>query len=246
MSFNRETLIQVFLYSEGVVTVNLNAKLYFWVLSVTDIISGIHRVQLLGKIKATISKILDSPSGLETVIKWNFHGRTREVLECEKPPSRNVTFRTRNSRVIQLIAQLQNSEITILYLSLPPSCPTFTFPIPKSIYVFTLPQELIVFAIQPFDNCTCMRPSLQRMKNIKEQKKKKGKRKKEKKEKEKTMGTLNLKLHFTGESSRCSNSSKTQFHAFLQRSVCIRCRQIRKFSCPAFLDKFALEAERQQ
>lgn len=74
--------------------------------------------------------------------------------------------------------------------------------------------------------------------------KKKVKRIKKKKEKEKTMGTLNLKLHFTGESSRYPNSSKTQFHAFLQRSVCIRCRQIRKFSCPAFLDKFALEAER--
>lgn len=83
-----------------------------------------------GKIKATISKILDSPSGLETVIKWNFHGRTREVLECEKPPSRNVTFRTRNSRVIQLIAQLQNSEITILRL--PPS----PFLSPRSRFLF--------------------------------------------------------------------------------------------------------------
>lgn len=28
-----------------------------------------------GKTKAAISKMLDSPSGLETVIKWNFLGR---------------------------------------------------------------------------------------------------------------------------------------------------------------------------
>lgn len=56
MSFNRETLIQLFLYSEGVVTVNLNAKLYFWVLSVRDIISGIHRVQLLVKSRQPLVK----------------------------------------------------------------------------------------------------------------------------------------------------------------------------------------------
>lgn len=193
MSFNRETLIQVFLYRKY-----RNGKFKCKIIFLGIISHGYYKRNssstTFGKIKATISKILDSPSGLETVIKWNFHGRTREVLECEKPPSRNVTFRTRNSRVIQLIAQLQNSEITILYLS--PFLSTFTFPIPKRIYVFTLPQELIVFAIQPFDNCTCMRPSLQRMKN--QGTKKKSKKDKEKERKGENNGNVEFEIAFYG------------------------------------------------
>lgn len=54
MSFNRETLI--YFYIESIVTINLNAKLYFWVLSVTDIISGIHRIQLLAKSRQPLVK----------------------------------------------------------------------------------------------------------------------------------------------------------------------------------------------
>lgn len=177
-----------------------------------------------GKTKANISKMLDSPSGLEAVIKWNFLGRAGSSGGWETTIVQRYVSNTKFKSY-----SVNRSSCKILKLRL-----SARFRSIRWGYGYLLATRI---------NCLCnlaIHIDNTEWRSLYEERKKN--RLVEKREE--TIGTLNWKVHFTERSSRCWSLFKSRFHAFPQRSIYNRRRQIRRFSCPPLLSKFTFEAEK--